>query len=78
MKEIFFRDISANKLFSVSILEDVEFRVSKPRLVFEGRFRSSGGPWGRGYDITPDGERFLMLTQEEMNSEVTEINIVHK
>jgi len=77
-KEIFYRDISANKLFSVSILEDVEFRVSTPKLVFEERFRSGGGPWGRDYDITPDGERFLMIKQEEIISDVTQINIVHK
>jgi len=75
-KEIFYRDISGNKLMSVTILDEVTFEISLPRLIFEGRYKNGTGAWGRDYDISPDGESFLMIMQEEAIPKVSQINIV--
>jgi Tol biopolymer transport system component len=75
-KEIYYRDITGNKLMSVTILDDESFGISLPELVFEGRFQVGGGAWGRDYDISPDGERLIMILREETIPEVSQINIV--
>jgi hypothetical protein len=45
----------------------VEFRstviAGTPRMIFEGKFGASAAT--RGYDVTPDGRRFLMVQQKE-------------
>jgi Tol biopolymer transport system component/predicted Ser/Thr protein kinase len=45
----------------------VEFRptitAGTPRMIFEGKFGASANI--RGYDVTPDGRRFLMVQQKE-------------
>jgi len=41
--------------------------VMTPRLLFEGRFAPvpSGDDPGSSYDISPDGQRFLMIQREQ-------------
>ena len=51
------------------------FSLGTPRLLFEGPFRTDG-PF-RGYDVTPDGQRFLMVRPAERPPErVTELVLV--
>ena len=51
------------------------FTRGQPRLLFEGEF--SGTVPIRSYDISLDGQRFVMTTLEEAESEaVTSIKIV--
>ena len=38
------------------------FSVVTPQVLFEGPFRRDGGAF-RNYDITPDGQRFLMVQE---------------
>ena len=40
------------------------FSARTPRMLFEGPFRTDGP--SRGYDVTPDGQRFLMVKEVEL------------
>ena len=35
--------------------------IGKPRFLFEGNFYSEGGGIARGYDLSPDGTKFVMV-----------------
>ena len=63
----------STKLMAVSVKTEPALRVGKPRLLFAGNYMG-GSPYGRSYDITPDGQRFLMAKQEQ--TEVAQINVV--
>ena len=75
-KSIYYRDWSGKKLMIESFIADPEPRVGKPILLFQGKFKGTTGLFGRNYDITPDGRRFLMIEQGESKSMATQINIV--
>ena len=76
-KELYYRDLSGNKLMAVSIVTEPFIDPGKPRLLFQGNFIGSLWPWGRNYDITPDGKRFLMIEQSAMKSDATQINVIY-
>ena len=46
---------------AVPITTTPTFSAGTPRVLFEGPFRIDG-PF-RGYDVTPDGQRFLMVRE---------------
>jgi len=49
------------------------FGAGTPRLLFEGSYqRSSGG--SAFYDVTPDGQRFVMVQAQETGS--TQIHVI--
>ena len=52
------------------------FSAGKPRVLFEGQY--IGGPgFNAGYDVTADGQRFLMLkAATEQEAAATQINVV--
>ena len=66
--EIFYRSEEGDRMMSVTytIVED-SFQLGRPRELFQGRFRI--GPL-QFYDVSPDGERFVMVQS------VTEENAV--
>ncbi len=72
---LYYRDVSGNKMMAVSFISEPELHVGKPRLLFEGKY-FRGPPWGRNYDISPDGTRFLMVTDEGERVETTRLNVV--
>jgi hypothetical protein len=45
----------------VPITTTPTFSAGTPRVLFEGPFRIEGPL--RGYDVTPDGQRFLMVRE---------------
>ena len=51
-------------------------QVAKPRLLLEGPYFASFFPWGRMYDLAPDGKRFLMIQESEPPPPPTQYNIV--
>jgi Tol biopolymer transport system component len=59
-REIFYRN--GDKMMSVAVETTPLFALSKPELLFEGRYWDSGF---EDYDVAPDGERFLMIRAEE-------------
>jgi eukaryotic-like serine/threonine-protein kinase len=50
-----------NRVMAVPITTTPTFSAGTPRVLFEGAFRIDG-PF-RGYDVTPDGQRFLMVRE---------------
>ena len=51
--------------------------AGSPKVLFEGRYvRHSTPPGFQYYDISPDGQRFLMLKEEELAEAQGQINVV--
>jgi serine/threonine-protein kinase len=59
--ELFYR--SDKKLMAVDVQTQPDLSVSSPRLLFEADFVSDFG----GYDMTPDGQRFVIIQGEEQS-----------
>src|SRR5262249_50738011 len=49
------------RVMAVPITTTPTFSAGTPRVLFEGAFRADGA--FRGYDVTPDGQRFLMVRE---------------
>ncbi len=74
-RELFYRD--GDKMMAVEISMEPEFTASAPHLLFEGPYTRSGTrPGAPRYDITPDGQRFLMIKPSEQESSPVQLNIV--
>jgi len=53
------------------------FQAGAPRLLFAGKFLRHGGILEPVYDVSPDGQRFLMLKPiEQQERPLTQINVV--
>jgi len=74
-KELYYRDMSGEKVMAVVIESGQTLRVGKSRLLFEGPY-AEGSIWGRMYDLAPDGKRFLMKKYGEPPTLPTQHNIV--
>lgn len=74
-KELYYRDDNGDKLFKVSILTEPAVQVGSPELLFEGTFMASSGLWGRNYDISPQGDFFILIEEGETQPAV-QINVV--
>jgi Tol biopolymer transport system component len=72
-RELFYR--SGDKMMSVDIATQPAFAAGKPRMLFEGQYVPTPltGPY---YDVSPDGQRFLMLKPAEREQAPTQINVV--
>ena len=72
-RELFYR--SGDKMMAVDIATQPGFAAGKPRMLFEGRYESS--PMAvDNYDVSPDGQRFLMVKASEQAQAPTQINVV--
>ena len=71
--ELFYR--SGNRMMVVSVETELAFRPGRPEVLFEGRYVNSrivsGNPY---YDISPDGQRFLMI--KDIEGRTGQINVV--
>jgi serine/threonine-protein kinase len=74
-KALYYRVDNGDKVMRVSFIADPEFHVSKPELLFEGRFEGDD-IWGRSYDISPDGKWFLMIKAVEQKINRTQIHVI--
>jgi len=71
--ELFYRN--GDKMMAVGIETEPEFRIGKPQPIFEGQY--APGNWYRpNYDISPDGQRFLMVQAPEQEVGASHINVV--
>jgi len=61
-KELFYM-APGRKLMAVEVKASSTFEVSVPQELFETRI--AGATFRRGYDVTADGQRFLIITQLE-------------
>jgi serine/threonine-protein kinase len=72
-RELFYR--SGNKMMAVDITTQPGFAAGKPQMLFEGQYASAPFPIDN-YDVSPDGQRFLMVKATEQASPATRINVV--
>ena len=75
-RELFYR--SGNKMMAVDIRTQDGFAAGKPRQLFEGNYLPAAGGYVRpNYDVSHDGQRFLMLKMvEQEEAPLTQINVV--
>jgi len=60
--ELFYRN--GTKVMSVAVRSGPDFEAETPELLFEHPFRRGGGFGSPHYDVTPDGQRFVMIETE--------------
>jgi Tol biopolymer transport system component len=72
-RELFYRN--GNKMMAVDITTQSSFTASKPRMLFEGPYELPPVPIAN-YDVSSDGQRFLMLKPSEEEAAPTQINVV--
>jgi len=61
-RELFYR--SGTKMMAVEIATQPSFSAGNPRVLFEGQYHTNGAA-DSAYDVSPDGQRFLMVKQGE-------------
>ena len=72
--ELFYR--SGSKIMAVEVNAKSGFSAGRPRMLFEGPYLPTGASFPY-YDVSPDGQRFLMLKPvESQASAPTQINVV--
>jgi serine/threonine-protein kinase len=72
-RELFYRN--EDQMMVVSVETEPSFTAGKPRLLFEGLFQFNPGNVGSpNYDISADGQRFLMIKEAEGGT--AQINVV--
>jgi len=70
-RELFYRN--GDKIMAVDITTQPSFSAGKPKMLFEKPLSGAAFP----YDVSPDGQRFLMLRPvEEGQAAPTQINVV--
>ena len=73
-RELFYRN--GNQMMAVDITTEPTFSAGTPRLLFEETYRM-GDLFRTDYDVTPDGQRFVMVqTSEQQQESSTQINVV--
>jgi dipeptidyl aminopeptidase/acylaminoacyl peptidase len=73
-RELFYR--SGDKIMAVDIATQPGFTAGKPRMLFEGQYVTTPATFPN-YDVSPDGQRFLMLKPaEQAQAAPTQINVV--
>jgi Tol biopolymer transport system component len=73
-RELFYR--SGGKMMAVDIATQPSFAAGKPRMLFEGPYEAPPVPIAN-YDVSPDGQRFLMVKPSEQEQAApTKINVV--
>jgi eukaryotic-like serine/threonine-protein kinase len=75
-RELFYR--SGDKMMAVEIARQPSLSAGRPKVLFAGQYQPSPNPVpNANYDVSPDGQRFLMLkpsAQEQVAP--TQINVV--
>ena len=61
-RELFFR--SGDRMMAVDVTTQPSFSSGRPRMLFQGKYVRSEFPLtGTAYDVTADGQRFLMVEE---------------
>ena len=73
-RELFYRN--GDKMIVAAVETKPGFAAGKPKLLFEGHYETSIYPYEPNYDVSPDGQRFLMIKASEQESAATQLNVV--
>ena len=75
-KQLFYRSTDGRQMWVADVRVDGSFSVGKPRLLFNVPGLRAGTPI-RSWDLSPDGQRFLMVKNEEATpTPVTEMVLI--
>ncbi len=79
--ELYYR--SGDKMMAVTVGTGPAFTAGKPRLLWERHYNQgtnsmcgAPGPSSSNYDVTSDGQRFLMIQEGDQDAPATEIRVV--
>ena len=72
-RELFYR--VGNKMMAVDIITEPTFSAGKPRMLFEGPYVPTPRSFP-DYDVSPDGQHFLMLKPRAESQGPSQINVV--
>ena len=61
--ELFYRTLTGDRMMVVPVSTEPTLRVSRSEVLFEGRYEVGDGP--PNYDVSADGQRFLMISEPE-------------
>jgi Tol biopolymer transport system component/tRNA A-37 threonylcarbamoyl transferase component Bud32 len=73
-RELFYRN--SDKMMATAVETKPTFVAAKPRLLFEGHYETGFYAFEPNYDVSPDGQRFLMIKASEQESGPVHINVV--
>ena len=75
-RELFYR--VGDKMMAVDIAVEPSFRAGTPRMLFEGKYAVRDALPETNFDISPDGQRFLMIKNPELTTQSApaQINVV--
>jgi serine/threonine-protein kinase len=62
--EIFYRSLAGRRMLAVEVRTEPTFSVAPPQVLFEGNYPVGSSYWS-DYDVTPDGNEFLMVAGPE-------------
>jgi Tol biopolymer transport system component len=66
-RELYYRN--QEKVLAVSIQTEPSFSVSRPTVLFEGRY-------GEEWDVSPDGQRFFMVKEKQVDPATRQIHVL--
>jgi Tol biopolymer transport system component len=72
-RELFYR--AGDAMMAVEVQTTPAFSAGKPRKLFDKAYERSLALWAN-YDASPDGQRLLMVRQENASAPATHINVV--
>jgi eukaryotic-like serine/threonine-protein kinase len=67
-KELFYRN--GNKMMVVDVSTTPNFGLSRPRILFEQRYAFGSAQTVANYDVSPDGERFVMVKDDSASGRI--------
>ena len=73
-RELFYRN--GDKMMVTAVETGTLFTAAKPKLLFEGHYETGIFAFERDYDVSSDGQRFLMIKASEQESAATQLNVV--
>lgn len=62
--EFFYRTLTGDRMMVVAVSTEPTFRVSRSEVLFEARY-ARGPADGLSYDLSAEGQRFVMITEAE-------------
>jgi serine/threonine protein kinase/Tol biopolymer transport system component len=73
-RELFYRN--GDKMLALDVTTQPTFSAGKAKLLFEGQYQPSATPSTRNYDVSADGQHFLMVKADEQEQSTSRINVV--
>ena len=73
-RELFYRN--GDKMMVAAVETKPVFAAARPKLLFEGHYEAFNSPFQRDYDVSPDGQKFLMVKASQQESPPTQLNVV--